>query len=80
MLIKMHIPRLGGGKPPHNEQSMRIYILFYFVVAVQLLSRVRLFVILWTTARQASLSFTISWSLLKLMSSLFYFSSSCIEI
>ena len=28
----------------------------------------RLFVIPWTTARQASLSFTISWSLLKLMS------------
>ena len=81
MLIKMHIPRLGGGnRPPHHEQSMRIYILFYFVVAVQLLSRVRLFVILWTTALQASLSFTISWSLLKLMSNLFYFSSSCIEI
>ena len=31
-------------------------------------SRVRFFVTLWTAARQASLSFTISWSLLKLMS------------
>ena len=38
------------------------------VVVVQPLSHVWLFVIPWTTARQASLSFTISWSLLKLMS------------
>ena len=38
----------------------------YFVV--QLLSRVWLFVTPWTAACQASLSFTISWSLLKLMS------------
>ena len=35
---------------------------------VQLLSRVWLFAIPWTAAHQASLSFTISWSLLKLMS------------
>jgi len=38
------------------------------VVAVQLLSRVQLFVTPWNAARQASLSFTISQSLLKLMS------------
>ena len=38
-----------------------------FVVA-QSLSHVRLFVIPWTAAHQASLSFTISQSLLKLMS------------
>ena len=37
----------------------------YFVV-VQLLSCVRFFVTPWTAAHQASLSFTISWSLLKL--------------
>ena len=37
-------------------------------VIVQLLSRVRLFVALWTAARQASLSFTSSLSLLKLIS------------
>ena len=37
------------------------------LVVVQLLSHVRLFETLWTTACQASLSFTISWSLLKLM-------------
>ena len=38
------------------------------VVVVQSLSRVRLFVTPWTTAHQASLSFTISWSLLRFMS------------
>jgi len=35
---------------------------------VQSLSRVQLFLIPWTIARQASLSITISWSLLKFMS------------
>ena len=35
---------------------------------VQLLSRLQLFATPWTTARQASLSITNSWSLLKLMS------------
>ena len=39
-----------------------------FKVSVQSLSRVRLFVTPWTAAHQASLSFTISRSLLKLMS------------
>ena len=38
------------------------------VVVVQLLSHVQLFVTPWTAACQASLSFTISWSLLKLVS------------
>ena len=38
------------------------------VVVAQSLSRVWLFATLWTAARQGSLSFTISWSLLKLMS------------
>ena len=36
--------------------------------SVQSLSHVRLFVTLWTAARQASLSITNSWSLLKFMS------------
>ena len=35
---------------------------------VQSLSHIQLFVTPWTAARQASLSITISWSLLKLMS------------
>ena len=38
------------------------------LVVVQSLCRVQLFVTPWTAAHQASLSFTISWSLLKLMS------------
>ena len=38
------------------------------ISSVQSLSRVQLFVTPWTAAHQASLSFTISWSLLKLMS------------
>ena len=38
------------------------------LIVVQSLSRVKLFVTPWTAACQASLSFTISWSLLKLMS------------
>ena len=38
------------------------------IVVVQSLSSVRLFVTPWTVARQASRSFTNSWSLLKLMS------------
>ena len=47
--------------------SYSIISAFYSVV-VQLLSRVWLLVTPWTAARQASLSFTISRSLLKLMS------------
>ena len=38
------------------------------IVAVQSLGHVQLFATPWTAAHQASLSFTISWSLLKLMS------------
>ena len=37
-------------------------------IVVQSLSPVQLFVIPWTAAHQSSLSFTISWSLLKLLS------------
>ena len=39
-----------------------------FFVTVQSVSHVRLFATPWSSARQASLSFTVSWSLLKLMS------------
>ena len=41
---------------------------FFKVVFVQSLSGVRLFATPWTATCQASLSFTVSWSLLKLMS------------
>ena len=40
----------------------------HLINSVQLLSCVQLFVTPWTAARQASLSITSSWSLLKLMS------------
>ena len=45
-----------------------LFLLLSFSSSVQLLSCVRLFTTLWAAAHQASLSFTISWSLLKLMS------------
>ena len=45
-----------------------IYIQWSTVAVVQSLSCVRLFETPWTAAHQASRSFTISWSLLKLMS------------
>ena len=45
-----------------------LYVLFCKSLVVQLLSCVRLFATLWTLVRQASLSFTVSQSLLKLMS------------
>ena len=43
-------------------------MLLIFVVVVQSLSGVQHFAIPWTAACQSSLAFTISWSLLKLMS------------
>ena len=46
----------------------RSSIWFVFVVVVQSLSCVQLFATPWTAAHHASLSFTTSWSLLKLMS------------
>ena len=50
-----------------NGRMLMIEINIDQVVVVQLLSRVRLFVTPWTAARQALLSFTISWSLLRSM-------------
>ena len=43
-------------------------LVFQCILVVQSLSHVQLFVTPWTVACQASLSFTISWSLLKLLS------------
>ena len=51
----------------YNRFSLPHY-LFHTCIVLQLLSSVRLFVTPWTSAHQASLSFTISWSLLRLMS------------
>ena len=55
-LMKLPVPQMG-----------RLALLLV-VAVVQSLGHVRLFEIPWTAACQASLSFTISWSLLKLMS------------
>ena len=46
----------------------KVIQLYTYLVVVQSLSHVRLFVIPWTAARKASLSFTVSWCLLKLLS------------
>ena len=51
----------------------------YENITVQSLSCVRLFVTPWTVARQASLSFTMFWSLLKLMSIESMMLSKCIK-
>ena len=48
--------------------SIKIGNIVIVAVVVQSLSRVQLVVTPWTAAHQAPLSFTISWSLLKLMS------------
>ena len=51
-----------------NLEGSSNFLGFYFGVVAQSLSHVQLFATLWTAACQASLSFTISLSLLKLMS------------
>ena len=51
-----------------HVHNLSVMIWCSFIFIVQLLRRVQLFVTPWTAARQSSLSFTISQSLLKLMS------------
>ena len=50
-----------------REIYMGMHIGFRIHVVVQSLSHARLFVTPWTAAHQASLSFTVSWSLLRFM-------------
>ena len=52
----------------HTHFPLVTTLLSHPYLIFQLLSHVQLFVTSWTAAHQASLSFTISWSLLKLMS------------
>ena len=54
--------------PPYTHTTFSLFSFLSVVVAIQSLSCVRLFTIPWTIAHQASLSCTISWSFLKLMS------------
>ena len=51
-----------------KSKILHIFIIHLNFVTVQSLGHVQLFVTLWTRARQASLFFTSSWSMLKLMS------------
>ena len=57
---------------PYSQFPVSLFLFLimncYKFSSVQLLRRVRLFATPWTAARQASLSITTSWSLLKLMS------------
>ena len=57
MIFDVYIVIIWGHHEPHLDK----------ISSVQFLSRVQLFVTPWTAARQASLSITNSWSLLKLM-------------
>ena len=51
-----------------NSSNLELTICFFVLFVVQVLSRVHFFASPWTAAGQAPLSFTISQSLLKLMS------------
>ena len=63
--VSAYIPTNSVGGFPFLHSLSSIYCLFS---SVQSLSHVRIFVTPWTAARQASLSITNSWSLVKLMS------------
>ena len=65
MLMALHEDS-EGNKGHYREDIYRIWK--SFIVVVPSLSHVQLFVTPWTAACQAALSFTVSWSLLKLMS------------
>ena len=57
--------------PANGAQELQFLLFFFFLIVCGCgcsLSYVPLFVTLWTTAHQASPSFTFSWSLLRLMS------------
>ena len=60
-------PEINWDNGQENGFVMTVYSKDIETLVVQLLSHVRLFVTPWTEAHQASLSFTISRSLLKLM-------------
>ena len=58
----------GQGEVKYAIMKWSHYFMWCHMVVDQLLSRVQLSVTQWTASWQACLSFTISWSLLKLMS------------
>ena len=66
--INIHFPQHINIQARRKKKHFKsIYFYFSFAVAVQLLSRVQLFVTPWTAACQISLFFTVFWSLLKLI-------------
>ena len=72
-VFQCHSPKSSHPLPlPQSPKDCSIQLCLFCclkkLAAVQLLSCVQLFGTPWTEARQASLSFTVSWSLLKLMS------------
>ena len=64
MYVQTHLCQIRS----HPRSGMSTFLLFNYFVVIQLLNHVLLFAISQTAAGQASLSFSISWSLLKLMS------------
>ena len=75
MYVVLAIPTVGAilkdaalRKQCVTDTIWKVYVAELHFVVVQLLSHVQLFVIPWTAALQAFLSFTISQSLLKFMS------------
>ena len=70
-IVSIHHKLQIGKKKKKMLQKITIFdeaIKIIYLVVVQLLSHVRIFATPWTAAHRASLSFNISWSLLKLMS------------
>ena len=67
-LWNMKVRFLAALAKCHWKTVMEMYVYSSTRLVVQLLSRIWLFVTPGTVAHQTSLSFTISWSLLKLMS------------
>ena len=66
---KVDEPRAHHTERRKSEREKQIqYIKAYIFVVVQSLSHIQLFAPPWIAAHQTSLSFTISWSLLKFMS------------
>ena len=63
--LNKHRKNIWQNSTSFHDKKTTIKLVFVFVV--QLLSHVWLFATPWTAAWQASLSFTVSWSLLKLM-------------
>ena len=75
MYVVLAIPTVGAilkdaalRKQCVTDTIWKVYVAELHFIVVQLLSHVQLFVIPWTAALQAFLSFTISQSLLKFMS------------